>query len=62
MLVIDRSDRNPTMAPPMQRVGYAYVPMQQIGETYTPEKALMQGTLFPELDIPYGKYGKQYND
>jgi hypothetical protein len=38
------------------RVGYAYVPIQKFGETYTPEEALKRGTLFPELDLPYGVY------
>lgn len=45
---------------PMPRVGYAYVPMQVMGETYDPEKGLNRGTIFPELDIPMEKYGKQY--
>lgn len=48
-------------ATPMPRVGYAYVPMQSLNETYPPEKALMQGTLFPELDISMEEYGKQYS-
>ncbi len=49
-----------TASTPMPRVGYAYVPMQVMGETYDPEKGLNQGTIFPELDIPMEKYGKQY--
>lgn len=49
-----------TASTPMPRVGYAYVPMQMMGETYDPEKGLNQGTIFPELDIPMEKYGKQY--
>ncbi len=49
-----------TAATPMPRVGYAYVPMQVMNETYEPSKGLIRGTIFPELDIPMEKYGKQY--
>lgn len=28
----------------------AYVPWQYMNQTYDPEKALMSGTIFPELD------------
>ncbi len=35
-------------------IGMAYVPVQQWGETYTAEEALCRGTLFPELDFPFG--------
>lgn len=31
----------------------AYVPYQRLNEIYTPQTALMQGTIFPELDMPY---------
>jgi hypothetical protein len=31
----------------------AYVPMQKIHYVYDPDNALMQGTLFPELDKPF---------
>ncbi len=51
---------NLTDSTPMPRVGYAYIPMQSMDETYDPEKALLRGTIFPELDIPMEKYGKQY--
>lgn len=34
-------------------VGMAYVPMQTWGPLYNPQKALSQGTLFPELDKPF---------
>ena len=40
----------------VRRVGYAYVPVQRIGKVYTPSKALMQGTVFPELDIGIDEY------
>ncbi|MBQ7976047.1 MAG: spore coat associated protein CotJA [Clostridia bacterium] len=39
-------------------VGYGYVPIQTLGETYAPAKALMQGTIFPELDLTIEEYGK----
>jgi hypothetical protein len=36
----------------------AYVPWQQFTSTYEPQKALMVGTIFPELDKPFtGKSG-----
>ncbi|MDR2091282.1 MAG: spore coat associated protein CotJA [Clostridiales bacterium] len=35
----------------------AYVPEQAFRNLYHPEKALMQGTLFQELDMPYNKPG-----
>jgi hypothetical protein len=31
----------------------AYVPWQQWKSTYGPERALIQGTVFPELDKPF---------
>ncbi len=39
-------------------VGYAYVPEQKLNEIYCPETALMQGSLFPELDLNICEYGK----
>lgn len=39
-------------------VGYAYVPIQMLNTVYEPEKALMQGTNFPELDLSIEEYGK----
>lgn len=38
------------------RVGYAYVPYQTFGEIYGLDEAFRRGTLFPELDLPYGVY------
>lgn len=39
-------------------VAMAYVPWQFFGELYEPDKALMYGTVFPELNKPfYGKGG-----
>ena len=39
--------------PPFTPVGMCYVPMQRITNVYEPENALMQGTLFPDLDKPW---------
>ena len=36
----------------------AYVPFQQWGETYSDDEALSRGTLFPELDLPFSKGGR----
>ena len=38
----------------------AYVPWQQWQTTYAPERGLMQGTIFPDLDLPfnYGRCGR----
>lgn len=41
---------------PFRKVGYAYVPVQKAGELYPPKKALMRGTIFPELDISAEEY------
>lgn len=41
-------------------VGMAYVPWQQWQTTYAPERGLMQGTIFPDLDLQfnYGRCGR----
>ena len=36
------------------RLAHAYVPFQCLHCLYPPEKGLKQGTIFPELDRPYG--------
>ncbi len=46
----------------MEKVGYAYVPFQKLGRVYTPERAMMQGTIFPELDIGIGEYERGLYD
>ncbi len=38
------------------RVAYAYVPMQKMNELYRPEVGLIEGTIFPELNIPMPEY------
>lgn len=37
----------------MLPLAMAYVPLQRWGATYSAQKALQQGTLFPELDLPF---------
>lgn len=40
-------------------VGMAYVPMQEFGELYDTKKGLMEGTMFPELNLIFcGVRGK----
>lgn len=41
-------------------VAMAYVPWQQWQTTYAPERGLVQGTIFPELDLifAYGRCSK----
>lgn len=34
-------------------VAMAYVPWQHFTKTYEPQRALMAGTIFPELDLPF---------
>jgi hypothetical protein len=36
------------------RLAHAYVPFQCLMCLYPPEMGLRQGTIFPELDAPYG--------
>ncbi len=44
------------------KVGYAFVPFQRLGRVYTPERAMQQGTVFPELDIGIGEYERGLYD
>ena len=41
----------------MGKVGYAYVQPQKVEKIYDTPTAFVQGTLFPELNFPQGKYG-----
>lgn len=42
---------------PNAPLGYSYVSMQKsIGKVYSPQKALMAGTIFPELNITINEY------
>lgn len=36
------------------RLAHAYVPFQRLECIYPPEIGLARGTIFPELDRPYG--------
>lgn len=36
------------------RLAHAYVPFQYLDCLYTPKMGLKAGTIFPELDRPYG--------
>ena len=36
------------------KLAHAYVPYQYLACVYPPEKGLRRGTIFPELDRPYG--------
>jgi len=38
----------------MPQLAHAYVPIQCLTCIYPPIKGLEQGTIFPELDRPYG--------
>ncbi len=39
------------------RLAYTFTPYQQSPDSlYTPTEGLMHGTIFPELNIPLGKY------
>ena len=40
-------------------IGYTFVPEQHFGRVYDMDMALERGTLFPELDLPMGVYGKE---
>ena len=39
-------------------LGYGYVPVQEMRDVYCTEQAIMQGTVFPELDLDICEYGK----
>lgn len=39
-------------------VGYAFVPIQYLNKQYPVDKALAQGTIFPELDLSISEYGE----
>ena len=41
-------------------IAMAYVPWQQWQTTYAPERGLVQGTIFPDLDLQfnYGRCGR----
>lgn len=43
-------------------VGYAFVVPQFMNETYDPQTALCNGTMFPELNMPFGTYVPKQQD
>ena len=43
----------------MGSVGYAFVPVQTFNDIYSPSEGLHRGTIFPELDKPFGMYGAE---
>jgi hypothetical protein len=45
---------NPTPFPKNTPVAMAYIPFQQFGQLYSPEKGYQRGTIFPDLDKPWG--------
>lgn len=40
-------------------LAYSYVPIQKLKTVYSACEALENGTLFPELNLPLGVYGKK---
>ena len=45
--------RVPDFMPREPMFANSYVPYQTLDEIYCPDVALEQGTIFPELDMPY---------
>ena len=41
-------------------LAYSYTPMQELDSIYSYCYALNNGTAFPELNMPYGVYGKNF--
>lgn len=39
----------------------AYVPFQRLNQVFDPKEALMKGTLFPELYMPYTKSEREHH-
>ncbi|WP_010249656.1 spore coat associated protein CotJA [Acetivibrio cellulolyticus] len=44
----------PATMPTVPLLAHAYVPFQNLVSIYPPMKGLAAGTIFPELDRPYG--------
>lgn len=45
------------------RIGYSYVPFQErVGKVYSPQRALAEGTIFPELNITINEYERGLYD
>lgn len=43
------------------KAGYAFVPIQNVNRFYDFQSAMVAGTVFPDLNIPKGKYGPKEN-
>ncbi len=41
-------------------LAYSYTPMQELGSLYDCADALKNGTVFPELNLPFGVYGNNF--
>jgi hypothetical protein len=48
------TDRTHCYANNRYAIAMAYVPWQKFGSTYEPKQALYSGTIFPELNLPFG--------
>lgn len=51
---------NTTRFPKNTPLAMAYVPFQQWNEVYTEDEAFKNGTLFPELNLPFERGGSSY--
>ncbi len=43
------------------KAAYAFVPIQNVNRFYDYLSAMQAGTIFPDLNIPKGKYGPKEN-
>lgn len=41
-------------------IAYSYTPVQELDTVYDYEEGLNSGTIFPELNLPLGVYGKNF--
>ena len=54
-LIYNTGGGNIMLKTPQMQYAQAYVPFQRFESIFPPEKALMHGTVFPELFQPYQK-------
>lgn len=52
---VQSQTKQPEPMPATKKLAQAYVPEQKYEDLYTPEQAIMQGTIFKQLDMPYKK-------
>ena len=50
-------EKEMSVMPENPQLAHAYVPFQVAGCLFTTEKGLQEGTIFPELVMPYKKPG-----